>query len=226
VSKLRGWNRIYLFYGLIFFLLGFAACCLNQTFFWEELAWGFQTFTADLGPYTGRKIPSGNPNIMVMAQPNNIPVCFLYTHRLLTKGLAPVLNECRKDLERQCTKLQFKVVTADFDAVFNHWIRENPRSIVIGLNIREPSAGDQTWEIDLKFSVTDLALVPLMERVVEVLRDRPSLTFRLQKKIPGCLEVSWQEAGGAAASSIPTTVGLLLEVLPMRINGHSSFRQL
>lgn len=220
VYKLHGWNRIYLFYGLIFFLLGFGACCLDKPFIWRRLAGDIQVFTADLGSFVGWERSSANADLAVMAKPATVTVCFLYPHPLLTGCLASVLSRCRQELEQQKVNFKLQGVTEDFDKAFHRWVCENPGSIIIGLNSTGSSASGNR-KINLKFRKVNLDPVPLLEQAVAILKDRPLLTFRLQGKVYDCLEIIWEEAE-TVDSDIPDTVKLLLKALQVQATKESS----
>lgn len=215
LSQLYGWNRIFLFYGLIFFLLGFAGFLLNEELFLNRIDWGFHQFAADLEPYMRLGKPVANREVAVLSPGANAGVCFWYTADLPEAGFEPVIRQCRVLLQSRVGYVELKTAGGDEKEVGQRCAREYPGYLIIGLDAKRLYPAKHGYRIDLNLGMLNLPAPLVMEQIMEALGDRSRISFQVQPRPGECLKVSWQE--GKDGKGITAVVTVLAELLQNRM---------
>lgn len=176
--KFKGWNRIYLFYGLIFFLLGFTGYLFDNPAFVRRLSGAGNNLLLALR--SGDWALGSNRELAVLAEPDRTPVRILYPKCLRNHGLESELRQCQKALAGRLAQVKLEMITADFDSNFRRRAAEG-RGITMGVNLIALSPGAAGFQIELRLSAPLIKPLPLIEQTIAVLADRSPLTFRLQQ---------------------------------------------
>lgn len=211
LGRFHGWNRIFLFYGLIFFLLGFAGVLFNREGFLSRGDWGFQNFTADLKPYTSLVKPGVNQEVAVLAPGNDAGVCFWHSPSFRDAGFEPEIERCCALLRSQVGPVIVKTAEEGEGDPGKRWAREYPGYVIIGLDAQRLDPAQPGYRIVLSLGMMNLAAPLVMEQVLTALADRPRITFQVQPGAGPWLEIAWQDENpGNKVIPVMTVVAELL----------------
>jgi hypothetical protein len=191
-----GWIRIYLFYGLIFFLLGLAGGLLGSG--WgEELRWerGVNMFLADLGKYMNSVIPA-NDAMMVMAGRRRLSVRLAYPanfpgnwggledkiHGLLGETYYPVIIE-RMDNG------------GDYQRFWSRWNESGPDRIHVELRVIPDLNHGERYRVDLRLVFPQPIKAVVSQQMESVLNEIAAYSFRQIERDSLCRrEYHWNQS--------------------------------
>jgi hypothetical protein len=209
-----GWVRIYLFYGLIFFLLGLAGSLLESG--WAEeprLGRGLNILFANLGKYMNPVIP-GNNTMMVLAGRNRLSIRLLYPvgipgkrvampdkiRRLLGETYYPV------DVER------FKS-SGDYQRLWSRCSNVGADQIGVGLNIIPVVNRKDRYRVQLGLAFPIQLREAMMQQMENVFKEIPSYSLRQIRRGYLCRQdYHWEQSGDL--ESVLTAFSNALAAIP------------
>jgi hypothetical protein len=191
-----GWIRIYLFYGLIFFLLGFAGSFLENG--WDEswLAQSFNIFLADLGKYMN-PVNSGDNPVMVMAGRSKLSIRLFYP-ACAAEELGVTPDRIRSLLEGYYHPVIIESFQdrAQYQQYWSRWSDDEPDRIRVGINVISYSDKRDRYQVDLGLAFPRQLQEIASRQMENALGGAASYTLRHILRNSRCRRVYyWNQAG-------------------------------
>jgi hypothetical protein len=207
----QDWRKIYLFYGLIFFLLGWVGVNLSASRGLTGLGAGFRGFAADLRSYTAVTPDAASPAVAVFAPAAPATIEIFYPERLAKCFVAP-LPQLQKRLARRFARVEMKAVNRNVN--FAEWfagrVVKYPGQVVVGLELI--NSQPQRSEVHLWLRTVTAPPLAELANKLDFLPDAAKITVNLQQTSGFLWEVSWVETD-PSGSTIPIVVAVGAETI-------------
>jgi hypothetical protein len=212
MSGFQGWKKIYLFYGVVFFLLGGMGVCLNTATGLSGFVVGLRRLAADLHSYTDVIPGETGQTVAVGAAPSTATITFYYPKSWAENSTTPLL-QLHKILTERFSRVEMKPVNRNID--FAAWLAaitvKDPGRVIAGLELPktfERCAATHLWLRTLTAPPLD-RLTPNLS----FLPDGAQITVKLRQRQLGCIwEISWEEPGQPGANWEPV-IALWREII-------------
>jgi hypothetical protein len=197
VRMAGGWIRIYLFYGLIFFLLGLAGSLLQSGWGDESrLGRGLNLFWAGLGEYMNSVIP-GNDTMMALA------VRSRFSFRLLCPaGATGDGGEIAAKMRRLLGEAYYPVTVERFDnsgdyrRLWSRWSEVGADQMGMGLNVIPVGKRRDRYRVQLGLAFPLKLREITLQQMENVLGGMPSYSLRQLRRGYLCRQdYSWEQSG-------------------------------
>jgi hypothetical protein len=192
-----GWIRIYLFYGLIFFMLGLAGSLLGSG--WGEeprMGRGFTMFRAELGKYMNSVIP-GNDTMMVMADRSRYSLRLLYP-----AGATGDWGGITEKMRGLLGETYYPVIverfdnSGDYQRLWSRWSEVEPDQVGMGLNLIPVGKRQGRYRVQLGLAFPVKLRGITLEQMENVLGGIPSYTLRQIRRGDVCRQdYHWDQSG-------------------------------
>jgi hypothetical protein len=191
----QGWQKIYLFYGTIFFLIGGLGVSLNNFDGLSGVVAGLKRLTADLHSHTAVISDGTGQTVAVGAPQRAATITFYYPKSRTENSLSPLIR-LQKILAGRFTRVKMIPLNRniDFAAWFAAMTVRDPGRVIAGLELAKAadrSAATHLWLYTLTAPPLD-RLIPNLN----FLPDGAQITVQLRRRQFGYLwKVSWEESG-------------------------------
>jgi hypothetical protein len=206
------WKKIYLFYGVIFFLLGGVGGYLHMPNRQDGCIRWLQRLTADWRAYL-TVVPEGtSPAVTVDAPASGVTVSFFCPEKWVQHSPTTV-RQLDELLTKHFTRVEMQAVSNDLD--FTAWFAAKevkyPDRIIVGL-VSTPS-GAPDGMIHLWWRTL---AVPPLNKMITSLKLLPTPLQIMVKVRPGSDfwgEVSWKEPSRDAVANLPLIMAVWAETM-------------
>jgi hypothetical protein len=207
----QGWKKIYLFYGSIFFLLGWVGGCLRAPDGLTGLSAGLQKFTTDLRLLAAVAPDDLTPAVAVLAPASTAAVTFFYPESIAEHSVT-LTSQLQKALTRHFARVEMKAVNrnVDFFKWFAGMAGKYPGQVVAGLEI--VNWQPQRNEVHLWLWTVTTPPLPQLVKKLNFLPDAAQISVKIQRNSGFFWEVSWVETA-PTGSTIPMVVAAWAETM-------------
>jgi hypothetical protein len=212
LSYFHGWNKIYLCYGLIFFLLGVFGCLSGGALMLNSRGVRVRELATKWRAYLTGAPEVAGPATAVFSEQKNEVIKFLYPERL-QRDYGGWLAQLQKRLTTQLGGAQ--IITIVLKTGSSEWFPGEAEKYLdgplVGLDLF--SLGLNRWQNRLWLSGASGLPPGWLEHILTTLPEGTAISFKL-RRAPGFLvEVTW-EANEPVGVALASVIAMLAEIVP------------